>query len=209
MRIVLEANIGVGKSSLLHFLKSTIPNIEVATEPVELWKNIGGTNMLEMFNKDMKKYALTFQHTVMTSLLERDVALKNCPHPIIFERSIDSVKNVFAKVLEKNGCIDSDDVNILNYCHGVYKKLVKPIDLIVYLKASPETALTRIKKRGRKEEDEINLAYLEDLNKFYQEYIVESETNVVILETEQSEESLRAESKKIIEYILKMKNVEK
>lgn len=149
MHIVLEGNIGVGKSSLLNYLKSNLEQVEAAPEPVSTWTSCNGTNILGLFNTDMEKYGLTFQSVVIGSLFERDAEYKNSANPVVFERSIDSSKNVFAKVLEKQGFLDWDGENILKYYYDVYQKFLSPPDLVIYLKVSPGTVYERIKQRGR------------------------------------------------------------
>ena len=45
-QVLVEGNIGVGKTTFLNFLQSKTSNVEVFPEPVNLWKDVGGYNAL-------------------------------------------------------------------------------------------------------------------------------------------------------------------
>jgi deoxyadenosine/deoxycytidine kinase len=51
------------------------------------------------------------------------------------------------------------------------KQMVKPPDLLIYLKASVPTLVGQIQKRGREYEENIRLDYLKRLNEFYNKWI--------------------------------------
>ena len=65
----IEGNIGSGKSTLLNILKQNLTSINgteiiYLTEPVSAWESIqdkSGTNIIEKFYNDNKKYAFLFQ----------------------------------------------------------------------------------------------------------------------------------------------------
>ena len=45
-QVVVEGNIGVGKSTFLEHLRKTSHDVEIYAEPVALWKDIEGFNAL-------------------------------------------------------------------------------------------------------------------------------------------------------------------
>jgi deoxyadenosine/deoxycytidine kinase len=49
--------------------------------------------------------------------------------------------------------------------------MIKPPDLLIYLKASIPTLVDQIQKRGREYEDSIRLDYLKRLNEHYNDWI--------------------------------------
>jgi deoxyadenosine/deoxycytidine kinase len=51
------------------------------------------------------------------------------------------------------------------------KTMVKPPDLLIYLKASVPTLVAQIQKRGREYEENIRLDYLKRLNEYYNKWI--------------------------------------
>lgn len=46
LQVVVEGNIGVGKSTFLEHLQKNSQDVEIYAEPVALWKDIGGFNAL-------------------------------------------------------------------------------------------------------------------------------------------------------------------
>ena len=62
-----------------------------------------------------------------------------------------------------------------------WQKIKKKPDLIVYLKASTDTLINRIKNRNRDYEKDISEAYLHRLNIYYKKWFAES-NNFQVLE---------------------------
>jgi len=60
--VSIEGNLGAGKSTLLSFLK-----VKTIKEPVEEWSNVAGTNILERYYNDAKRWAFTFQLNALHS----------------------------------------------------------------------------------------------------------------------------------------------
>jgi deoxynucleoside kinase len=57
----VEGNIGSGKSTFLSQF-SGLANVDVLTEPVAMWRNVGGRhNLLQLMYDDPKRHSLTFQ----------------------------------------------------------------------------------------------------------------------------------------------------
>ena len=61
LTIAFEGNIGSGKSTLMKAIAATLKHsvsIEVFLEPIEKWKNCDGHNLLSLFYKDPKRWAM-------------------------------------------------------------------------------------------------------------------------------------------------------
>jgi hypothetical protein len=73
----VEGNIGAGKSTYLDMVKMTNDvasiheMIEVVQEPVDMWQDLSGENLLELFYKDPERYAFTFQQYVLITRIKR------------------------------------------------------------------------------------------------------------------------------------------
>ena len=65
--ISLLGNIGCGKSSILKKLKHH-KSLTVGDEPMEIWENCNGENLLKMYYDDPKKWAFLFQTKVLLTL---------------------------------------------------------------------------------------------------------------------------------------------
>ena len=53
-------------------------------------------------------------------------------------------------------------------------------DVIIYLRTSPEIALTRVWSRNRQGEESVSLDYLTDLHRYYDNWLLHEENVVVV-----------------------------
>lgn len=185
--ISIEGNIGSGKTTLLQNLKNEYKNndqIIFLKEPVDEWNNIkdsNGTTILEKFYLDQEKYSFPFQMMAYISRLNLlcDNLKKLDPskkYTIITERSLNTDKYVFAKMLFESGKMEDVCYQIyLNWFDAFSKNL--PINKIIYVKVDPETCHNRIKKRSREGEETISLDYLIKCSKYHDIMIDETNTN--------------------------------
>lgn len=163
--ICVEGNIGSGKTTLLnYFNKTQTTSMSILSEPVELWRNCRGVNLLENFYKDPYRWAMPFQTYVILTMEQNH--MKKINKPIKFmERSIFSSNICFIKTLKTFDTIDQGMHNIFNEWYDMYKSKIK-VDLFVYLKTDPELCFKRIHERNRTEEQStITLDYLNALHK--------------------------------------------
>ena len=184
--LILEGNIGVGKSTFLKILEDNL-DVDIILEPTDKWQHVGDDgNLLDLFYKDIKRWAYTFQSyafvTRVQSLMEQQ--LKGSDKPIqILERSVYCDRYCFAK-----NCFESGNMSALEW--QIYKEwfswLVegytqKP-DGFIYLKADPQVCQKRLMKRNRSEEAEIPLSYLEELHKRHEDWLIHKEDVVAYLQ---------------------------
>lgn len=206
MLISIGGLIGVGKSTVLDILKETLEsdNFIFLNEPVDEWQSIkdsSGVNALQHFYNDPKKYAMSFQILAfITRLVQLQEALETYDElepVIITERSLEEDRFIFAEHLHDTGLISDIDFKIYEYWFNTQKILP---DLQFFLKASPDKCLDRIIKRGRPEEREMDLRYLEALEKRYSGMIGRSSTPVYLIDAEHRTPNEVAEE--IVKYIL-------
>jgi deoxyadenosine/deoxycytidine kinase len=173
----IQGNIGGGKSTLVARLQQLYgkeTKICFLHEPVTVWETItdeNGTTMLELYYSDQNKYAFTFQ---MMAYISRLAALRQAVSQgydvIVAERSLETDKNVFAKMLY-------DDKKISEVEYKVYTKWFEefkqdfPEEHIIYLRTSPKVALERVNKRGRQGET-IPLKYLERCHQYHEDWLI-------------------------------------
>ncbi|KAK9727470.1 Deoxynucleoside kinase [Popillia japonica] len=103
-RVSIEGNIGAGKSTLLkHF--ANFPGIETYPEPVDLWRNLKGHNLLQLLYSDMKRWQNTFQSYVQLSRLKVQTSppKSKATRVQMFERSIQNNRYCFLEVAHQNG----------------------------------------------------------------------------------------------------------
>ena len=175
MLISIEGNIGSGKSTVVEYLKSLNKYIFV-DEPVNEWltiKDKDGMNALECFYKDQKENAFCFQVLAYITRLKKLIdTIKNSPKDaiIITERSIETDRNVFAKMLYEDNLISSIEWETYNYWFNTFKD-ISQVNKIIYIKTSPSKCLERINKRNRTEESSIKLDYLEKCCKYHNDWL--------------------------------------
>ena len=70
--VVVEGNIGSGKTTFLdHFMKKEM--VQVVTEPVEEWRNVGGHNLLQLMYENPSRWSHLFQSYVQLTMLKNHV----------------------------------------------------------------------------------------------------------------------------------------
>lgn len=174
----VQGNIGGGKSTLVEYLRSKYNaqgnrRVCFLQEPVEEWntiKDATGATMIELFYSDQQRYAFGFQMMAYISrlaLLKRTVE-QGCDI-IISERSLDTDRHIFAKMLYDDGKIMDVEYQIYLKWFDEFKTQF-PEEQVIYIKTSPEIAHMRVMKRSRKGET-IPLEYLQKCHKYHEDWI--------------------------------------
>jgi len=183
--ISIEGNIGAGKSTFVDIINKNVVNSEIVCEPVEMWKSLkdsDGSNILQKYYKDIPRWAYSFQNLAcITRMMKIEDTIRQSNADFIFlDRSLGTDKNVFEKMLYDSKKITELEHQMYGLWCDFYHKYVRPEfeNIVIYLRCSPDTALTRIKKRGRVEEQDIALEYLKDLHEYHEKWLMKScETN--------------------------------
>lgn len=185
--VSIEGNIGVGKSTFVKLLLEHIKDSDVVNEPVEQWlkiKDSDGKNILGEFYEDKKRWAYTFQSLAYVTRMQNieDKIKTSFAKTIFLDRSINTDKNIFAKMLYDDGILSELEYNIYN-CWNTFYSSIRDISNIktIYLKCDIDCAIDRIKKRGRIEEMTIGYDYIEKLHKYHEEWLVSDNPNILIL----------------------------
>lgn len=168
--IIVEGNIGSGKTTFLNYLKKFQSEMCLLEEPVQKWQNFNGTNLLGEFYRNPKENAMIFQTYVLLTMLEHHS--QETLQPIkVMERSVFSSRRCFIENMRRNGTISKSAYDVLNKLYDRCSSNVK-CDLFVYLRTSPKVVHARMLKRGRDEEKTVELKYLEDLNQLLEDWLL-------------------------------------
>lgn len=158
--IVVDGVVGVGKSTLL--------NILVEEGYVPFREPVVDNPILDKFYYDRKRYSFPLQVFFLNKRFQQ-IKEAGMLENSILDRSIYG-DAIFAKML-----CDSGDMQVEEF--ELYKELlenmlehIKAPKLLIYLEASVDEAVKRIKKRGRDYEQIVEIDYWQNLNNEYQEY---------------------------------------
>jgi deoxyadenosine/deoxycytidine kinase/ribonuclease HI len=183
----IDGNIGSGKSTLYKDLQEYYhdnTDICFVPEPVDDWSHVvDGDNVPILTNlyKNTKKYAFRFQMMAYISRLHllRQKVKENKYRIIISERSVQTDRNVFAKMLFDDGMIEHDEYQIYNKW---FDEFLDDMYLggIIYVKAEPEICAERVKIRAR-EGETIPLDYLQKCHKYHEDWL-ETNTDKLVIE---------------------------
>ncbi len=212
----IDGNIGSGKSTLLNELKSYIEeydeeniiknNFVYLPEPVDVWETLkdnDGNTILSKFYGNMKRYSFSFQMMAYISRLSalKEIIRKNPNKIIITERSVETDKNVFAKMLYDSENIEEIEYQIYLKWFDEFIKSV-PINGYIYVRTSPEKSHERILKRNR-DGEVVTLDYLKNCHT-YHELWMKNNKNILTIEGNHEKDNIEYESSKskIVSWIL-------
>jgi deoxyadenosine/deoxycytidine kinase len=162
--LAIAGNIGVGKTELTTRLSREL-GWYAYFEPVIQ------NPYLDDFYKNMERWAFHLQIYFLSERFKAQVTIGQDAGAFIQDRTIYEDAEIFARVLHEQG--DMSQVDYENYTslfHILVSFLRRP-DLILYLKANPDTLMKRIAKRGRESEKGIDIGYLTRLGNKYDEWM--------------------------------------
>ena len=160
----LAGNIGVGKTTFTEIVAE-----KLGWTPY--FESVDDNPYLGDFYGDMSRWSFNLQVYFLHKRFKshHDMSLSN--GGVIQDRTIYEDVEIFAKNLNEMGFMDQRDwKNYRNLFSIMTSYLLKP-DLIVYLKASTDTLISRIKSRSRDYEKSIDPEYLHTLNVSYNKWI--------------------------------------
>lgn len=155
MRICVEGNLAVSKSSVMRLLHERA-GYQVFPEPVEEW-----AEWLGVYYSDPKRWAFGFQMKVLASFV-REYAGQG--QVSIIERSMLSNKHVFGQMLFNQNLLAQKEWDLFR---AVADMVAWQPDAIIYITCPPEVCLQRMQARGRLGEEGVTLDYLRKVDFMY------------------------------------------
>lgn len=164
MHIAVAGNIGSGKTTLTNLLSRQF-GWQAHYEDVD------DNPYLDDFYNDMQRWSFNLQIYFLNSRFNHILEIKKSDKTIIQDRTIYEDAYIFAPNLHAMGLMSTRDFENYFTLFNLVSSLIKPPDLVIYLRASVPTLVKQIEKRGRKYEDNIRLDYLRKLNERYESWI--------------------------------------
>lgn len=171
--VALEAIIGAGKSTLLDAVKAHFgDSVIIVHEPVGVWTNLEGHNLLGEYYKNQNRWAFSFQTFAMFSRMAavrealKTQVVSGKTRAIVMERSWLSDRECFASLLHDSGAMDplEEAMHKKMFEWGMASEEWPEVDGFVYLDVAIDIAQSRVAKRGRSEESDIPSEYQEKLH---------------------------------------------
>jgi deoxyadenosine/deoxycytidine kinase len=172
--IAVAGNIGAGKTTLTELLSKHykwIPHFE----------DVDHNPYLNDFYDDMPRWSFNLQIYFLNRRLTKLLEIERGTATVIQDRTIYEDANIFAPNLHDMGLMSRRDFDNYFSFFQTLKSMVKPPDLLIYLRASVPTLVAQIQKRGREYEENIRLDYLKKLNEFYNKWISSYEEGPLLI----------------------------
>ncbi|XP_011637504.1 deoxynucleoside kinase-like [Pogonomyrmex barbatus] len=166
--ISIEGNIGSGKTTFLNHFQNF--NATILQEPVDLWRNVAGVNLLDLFYKDPVNYAFLFQSYVHLTRLQLHTMSIPSPYKVM-ERSIFSAKCFLENMKRTHMIKDVETIVLEKWYDWCLENTKIRSDLIIYLRTTPEIVFQRMQARARKEEDSVPLEYLKQIHEIHEDWL--------------------------------------
>jgi deoxynucleoside kinase len=199
----VEGNIGSGKSTFLDYFKN-LDDFLVLEEPVDKWKNLHGHNLLDLKFNNPSLFQFPFQSYATLTRLRQHVQASDKAVKIM-ERSLLTARHCFVENLHDSGALHDGMYEVLNQYYAFINES-HPIrcDLIVYLRTSPEVAMSRVQCRARKEEVPLSDEYLVQLHNRHEALLYDVnkvQIPVITIDASKSIEEMAQEYQRVLELI--------
>lgn len=164
MHIVIAGNIGSGKTTLTQMLVRHYgwePRMETVTE----------NPYLDDYYRDMARWSLNLEVFFLKERFRDLLDIARAENTIVQDRSIFEGVYIFTANNHDMGHMsDRDFDTYMGLFHSMMMVARQP-DLMVYLRASVPHLVDHIRLRGRDYEQNIQLDYLRNLNRRYEDFI--------------------------------------
>lgn len=158
--IAVAGNIGAGKTTLTQLLANHY-------RWTAQFEDIEHNPYLSDFYNEMQRWSFNLQIYFLHNRLRQLVDIQSSSQTVIQDRTIYEDAYIFAPNLHEMGLMPRRDFENYTEFFQTIKRMIRPPDLLIYLKASIPTLVDQIQKRGREYEENIRLDYLKRLNEHY------------------------------------------
>ena len=174
MHIGIAGNIGSGKTTLTRMLAAHYgwtPKYESVTY----------NPYLEDYYKDIHRWSYNLETYFLAQRFKDIVEIAGSSDTIIQDRTIFEGVYIFVANNLAMGNLSQRDFDTYMELFNVMMSIVKPPDLMIYLRSSLSHLVAQIQKRGRDYEQSIGLDYLGGLNERYEKFINEDYKGKVLV----------------------------
>lgn len=177
MHIGIAGNIGCGKTTLTRLLSTHYgwtPKYESVTY----------NPYLEDYYKDIPRWSYNLETYFLAQRFKDVLEIASSDEVIIQDRTILEGVYIFVTNNLEQGNLSQRDYETYMQLFQLMMSMVRPPDLLIYLKSSVPHLVSQIQKRGRDYEQSISLEYLSGLNEKYEKWIAEYTGNVLVIDAD-------------------------
>ena len=160
----LAGNIGVGKTTFTEIVSKKM-------DWIPYYESVADNPYLIDFYRDMSRWSFNLQVYFLHKRFKTHHEMSMSNGGVIQDRTIYEDVEIFARNLQEMNFMDKRDWENYRGLFSIMTSYLQQPDLIIYLKASTDTLLSRIKNRSRDYEKSIDPEYLHTLNVAYNKWI--------------------------------------
>lgn len=164
MHIVVAGNIGSGKSTLTRLLAK-----HYGWTP--RYESVAHNPYLEDYYHDIQRWSFNLEVYFLKERFRDLLAISQTQDVVLQDRSIFEGVYVFVANNRAMGNITERDFETYMELFEQMLTVVKLPDLMIYLRSSVEHLVANIQKRGRDYEQTMQIEYLDNLNRRYEDFI--------------------------------------
>ena len=177
MHIGIAGNIGCGKTTLTRMLAEHYgwtPKYESVTY----------NPYLEDYYKDIPRWSYNLETYFLAQRFKDVLEIAKSEEVIIQDRTILEGVYIFVANNLEMGNLSRRDYDTYMQLFSLMMSMVRPPDLLIYLKSSVPHLVSQIQKRGRDYEQSMSLDYLGGLNERYEKWIGSYEGNLLVIDAD-------------------------
>lgn len=160
----IAGNIAVGKTTLTRIISERL-----GWRP--FFESVDDNPYLADFYENMKRWSFHLQIYFLSNRFRTHREMAEGTIPAVQDRTIYEDVEIFAHSLYEMGSMSDRDWANYRALFGEMTAYLRKPTLIIYLKASTDSLLTRLRKRGRDYEKSVSPEYLHNLNIAYSHWI--------------------------------------
>jgi deoxyadenosine/deoxycytidine kinase len=162
--VAVAGNIGSGKTTLTKHLAK-----QFGWEAH--YEDLDNNPYLYDFYNDMPRWSFNLQIYFLNSRFSTIIKIQQGDKTVIQDRTIHEDAKIFAPNLHTMGLMSKRDFENYSKMYETVSSLIKPPDLLIYLRGSIPSLVGQIEKRGREYEENLRLDYLKRLNEYYENWV--------------------------------------
>ena len=177
MHIGVAGNIGSGKTTLTRMLAEHYgwkPQLESVTY----------NPYLEDYYHDIPRWSYNLETYFLAQRFKDLLEISRSKETIIQDRTLMEGVHIFVENNREMGNLSERDYQTYMQLYQIMMSMVRPPELLIYLKSSIEHLVSNIQKRGRDYEQGMSIEYLSGLNRHYEQWIGNYPGRLLIIEAD-------------------------